>query len=171
VLSQLYWLLSTSVQEMASWTFTARFFFVVRWDSAIEMAGEWFSPTFRSFLKNSGDKAFCIVEFSKSSSLAIPVTSDFAKNGQCKLRNVGSHRPEKPNVFGQQSIREGMQRLHERSAIDLFRHDAMSWIDLVHQLDTRTYGLASGCPTVVMVQPSYDWKNDHLFACMMRGKR
>jgi len=88
-----------------------------------------------------------------------------------KWRGNGSHRPEKPNVFGQQSIREGMQRLHERSAIDLYRHDAMSWIDLVHQLDTRTYGLALGCPTVVMVQPSHDWKNDHLFACMMRGKR
>ncbi len=27
------------------WAFTARLFFVVRWDSAIEMAGEWFSCT------------------------------------------------------------------------------------------------------------------------------
>jgi hypothetical protein len=31
-------------------------------------------------------------------------------------------------VDGQQTIREGMHRLHERTATDLFRHDATNWI-------------------------------------------
>jgi hypothetical protein len=29
--------------------------------------------------------------------------------------------------MGQQTIREGIQRVQERSSNDLFRHDAMSW--------------------------------------------
>jgi hypothetical protein len=64
-----------------------------------------------------------------------------------------------------------MHKLHERSVKDLFRHDATSWIDLVHQLDALTYGPASGSPAVVMVQPTQDRKSDHLLACVMRGKR
>jgi hypothetical protein len=36
-----------------------------------------------------------------------------------------------------------MQRLQERSLEDLLRHDATSWMDLVHQLDDRTRGPAS----------------------------
>jgi hypothetical protein len=63
-----------------------------------------------------------------------------------------------------------MQRRQERSAQDLFSHDATSWMDLVHQLDARTCGPASGCPAVVMVQSTHDWKSDHLLACLMRGK-
>jgi hypothetical protein len=63
-----------------------------------------------------------------------------------------------------------MQRLHERPAKGLFRHDATSWMDLVHQLDTRIRGPASGSPVVVMVESTHDWKSDHLIACLMRRK-
>ena len=82
----------------------------------------------------------------------------------------GSRSQEKTRVYGQKTIREGMQRLHERSAQDLSRHDATSWMDLVHQLGVRTCGPALGCPAVVMVQSTNDWKSDHLLACLMRGK-
>ncbi len=37
-----------------------------------------------------------------------------------------------------------MQRLHKRSAEDLFSHDVMSWMDLLHQLDSRTRGPCIG---------------------------
>ena len=63
-----------------------------------------------------------------------------------------------------------MHRLHERSAKDLFSHDATSWMDLVHQLDARTRGPASGCPVVVMVQPTHDRKSDHLVPCILSGR-
>ena len=49
-----------------------------------------------------------------------------------------------------------MHKLHERPVKDLFRHGATSWIDLVHQLDALIYGLASGSPAVIMVQPTQD---------------
>jgi hypothetical protein len=67
-------------------------------------------------------------------------------------------------------MREGIQRLHEKLATDLFRHDTTSWMDLVHQLDARTPGAASGCPVVVVVQPTHDRKSDHLLSSVMRGK-
>jgi len=73
-------------------------------------------------------------------------------------------------VYVQQIIREGMQRLHERSAKDLFRQDAMSWMDLVHRLDSRTSGTSSGCPLVVMVEPTHDRKCDHLVPYILRGR-
>ena len=82
----------------------------------------------------------------------------------------GSRSQEKTRVYGQQTIREGMQKLHERSAKDLFSHDAISWMDLVHQLDSRTRGPASGYPLVVMVQPTHDRKSDHLIPCILRGR-
>jgi hypothetical protein len=63
-----------------------------------------------------------------------------------------------------------MRRLQERSAKDLFRHDTPSWMDLVHQLNVRTRGSASGCPVVVMVQPTHDWKSDHFAPCIPRGR-
>ena len=63
-----------------------------------------------------------------------------------------------------------MHRLQERSVIDRFSHDAPSWMNLVPQLSCQTRGPASGCPAVVMVQPTHDWKSDHLLACLMRGK-
>src|SRR5207245_1178493 len=50
---------------------------------------------------------------------------------------------------------------------DLFRHDATSWMDLVHQLDARTRDPASGCPVVVVVQPTHDRTSDHLVACIL----
>jgi hypothetical protein len=81
----------------------------------------------------------------------------------------GSHIQKKTGVRVQQTIREGKQRLHERAAKDLFIHDTMSWMDLVHQLDARARTTASGCPMVVMVQPTYSGNSDHLVACMMRG--
>jgi len=40
---------------------------------------------------------------------------------------------------------------------DVFRHDPTSWMDLVHQLDARSPGPASGYPVIVMVQPTHDW--------------
>ena len=73
-------------------------------------------------------------------------------------------------MYGQQTIREGMQKLQERSAKDLFRQYAPSWMDLVHQLDSRTHGPASGYPLVVMVQPTHDRKSDHLVPCIPRGR-
>jgi hypothetical protein len=62
-----------------------------------------------------------------------------------------------------------MQRLHKRSAEDLFSYDAMSWMDLVHQLDSRIRGPASGYPLVVMVEPTDDRKGEHLIPCILRG--
>ncbi len=43
-------------------------------------------------------------------------------------------------------------------------------MDLVHQLDARTHGPASDCPAVVMVQPTHDWKSDHLVPCILSGR-
>src|SRR5215469_6303410 len=45
-----------------------------------------------------------------------------------KWQANGSHGYEKTPVYGQQAIRKGMHRPHERSATDLFRHDAPSWM-------------------------------------------
>jgi hypothetical protein len=73
-------------------------------------------------------------------------------------------------MYGQQTIKKGMHRLQARSAKDLFRHDATSWIDLVHHLSSRTCGPASGCPVVVMVQPTHDRKSDHLVPCILSGR-
>ena len=53
---------------------------------------------------------------------------------------------------------------------DRFRHDAPSWMDLVHQLDARTRGPASGCPAVVMMQPTQDRKSDHLVPYILSGR-
>src|SRR5258708_28495990 len=63
-----------------------------------------------------------------------------------------------------------MQRLQERSAKDRFRHDATSWMHLVHRLASRTRGPASGCPAVLMVQPTHDRKSDHFAPCILRGR-
>jgi hypothetical protein len=63
-----------------------------------------------------------------------------------------------------------MHRLQERSAQDLFSHDATSWMDLVQQLDALTCGPASGSPLIVMVQSTHDRKSDDLLACLVRGK-
>ena len=41
----LYWLLSTSVREHGLLSFSARFFLVVRWDSATDPGGKSFSYT------------------------------------------------------------------------------------------------------------------------------
>ncbi len=62
-----------------------------------------------------------------------------------------------------------MQWLHEQTAKDLFRHDATSWMDPVHQRDARIRSPASGCPAVVMVQSTQDRTSDHLLACILRG--
>jgi len=63
-----------------------------------------------------------------------------------------------------------MQKLHERSAEGLFRHDAQSWMHLVHRLYSRTSGNDSGYPLVVMVEPTYDRKSDHFAPCILRGR-
>jgi hypothetical protein len=82
----------------------------------------------------------------------------------------GSHAQEKTVGYGQQTIREAMHRLQERPAKDPFRHDAHSWIDLVHLLDTRTPVPASGDPLIVMVQPSHDRKSDHFVPCILSAR-
>ena len=71
---------------------------------------------------------------------------------------------------GQQTFREAMHRLHERSAKDLFRPEATSLDDLVHQLSSRPRGPASGCPAVVMVQPTHDRESDHLVPCILTAR-
>jgi hypothetical protein len=78
-----------------------------------------------------------------------------------------SRSQEKTPECGQLTIREGIQQLYERPAKDLFRHDATIWMDLVHQLDARTRGPASGSPVVVMVQPTHDGKSNHLVSCTL----
>jgi hypothetical protein len=85
------------------------------------------------------------------------------------LQGNRSHGPEKTGLYGQQAIRGGMRRPHQRAAKGLLRHDATNWMDLIHQLDARTRGPASGCPAVVMVQSTHDRTSDHLVPCMMRG--
>ena len=87
-----------------------------------------------------------------------------------KLQGHGSQVPEKTGVDGLRTTRDGMQRLQERPLADLFRYNTTSWMDLVHQMSSRTRGPASGCPLVVMVQPTYSGNSDHSVACMMRGK-
>jgi hypothetical protein len=67
-------------------------------------------------------------------------------------------------------MRDGMHRLQERPAKDLSRHDATSWMDLVHQLSSQTRRTASGCPVVVMVQLTHDRKSDHLVACILSAR-
>ena len=63
-----------------------------------------------------------------------------------------------------------MQRLHERPVTDFFRHDATSWMELVHRLDARTRGPPSGSPLISMVQPTHDRKSDHLVVCILSGR-
>jgi hypothetical protein len=86
------------------------------------------------------------------------------------LQGNGSHGPEKTDMDGQQTIREGIQRLEERSIKDRFRHDAPCWMDLVHQLDARIRGPASGSPVVVMVQSFHDRNGNHFAPCILRGR-
>jgi hypothetical protein len=43
-------------------------------------------------------------------------------------------------------------------------------MDLVHQLDARTYGIASYDPLIVVVQPTHDRKSDQLVPCILGGK-
>ncbi len=43
-------------------------------------------------------------------------------------------------------------------------------MDLVHQLDARTYGIASCDPLIVVVQPTHDRKSDQLVPCILGGK-
>ncbi len=73
-------------------------------------------------------------------------------------------------MSGQPTMREGLHRIHERPVKDLFRHDAPSWMDLVHQLDARPRGTASGYPAVVMVQPTHDRQSDHFAPCIQSGR-
>jgi hypothetical protein len=73
-------------------------------------------------------------------------------------------------VYGQQTVTEDMQRLLVSPAKDPFSHDATSWMDLVHQLDARTDGTASGDQLIVMMQSSHDWKSEHLVPCILRGR-
>jgi hypothetical protein len=43
-------------------------------------------------------------------------------------------------------------------------------MDQVHQLDARTRRPASGCPAVVMMESTQDWKCDHLVACILSAR-
>ena len=46
----------------------------------------------------------------------------------------------------------------------------MSWMDLVHQLDARTRDPSSGCPVVVVMQPTQDRKSNYLVPCILRRR-
>jgi hypothetical protein len=41
---------------------------------------------------------------------------------------------------------------------------------LIHQLDALTYGPASGCPAIIMVQSTHDRTSHYLLACILRGR-
>jgi hypothetical protein len=108
----------------------------------------------------------------KSASWAITTTAFSLSGGtqpSIEERNL-SRTQENTRMYGQQTIKKGMHRLQARSLADLFRHDATSWIDLVHHLSSRTCGPISGCPAVVMVQPTHYWKSDHLVTCILSGR-
>ena len=107
----------------------------------------------------------------RSLELSLPPSFLWSNGTQPPIEEGNRSRPpEKTRIFGQQITEEGIQRLQERSAKDLFRHDATSWMDQVHQLDACTYGPVSGCPVIVVVQPTHDRTSDHLLTCLMRGK-
>ena len=98
--------------------------------------------------------------------------ASFSLSGGARLSIQEGNRsvsPEKISVYEPPTLKKGIHRRHERPAKDLLRHEATSWMDLVHQLVSRTCCLASGCPMVVMVKPAHEWQCDHLVACTMRG--
>jgi hypothetical protein len=43
-------------------------------------------------------------------------------------------------------------------------------MDLVLRLDALTYGLVSGSPLILMVQPTHDRTSNHLVPCILRGR-
>src|SRR5205085_367412 len=80
-----------------------------------------------------------------------------------------AHPTRKTRAFLQHTLKEAMQRLHERFAKGTFIHDAVSWMHLVHRLYYPTSCTDSGYPLVVMVEPTHSRNSDHLVTCMMRG--
>ena len=110
---------------------------------------------------------------SRKRQLGLSLSASFSLSGgtQPSIEEGNRSRSqEKTPVNGQQTIREGMQRLHERPVTDFFRHDATSWMELVHRLDARTRGPPSGSPLISMVQPTHDRKSDHLVVCILSGR-
>src|SRR2546423_599706 len=43
-------------------------------------------------------------------------------------------------------------------------------MDLIHQLAALTYGPASGCPVIIMVQSTHDRTSNYLLACILIGR-
>ena len=78
---------------------------------------------------------------------------------------------EKPRVYLQHTLKEAMQRLHGRPAKDLFIHDIVSWMHLVHQQYYPVRCPDSGSLSVVMVEPTNSRNSDDFVPCLMRGKR
>jgi hypothetical protein len=64
-----------------------------------------------------------------------------------------------------------MQRLPERSAKGISRHDAASWSHLVHRLYYRTSCTDSSYPLIVMVESTQDRNSNYPAFYMMRGLR
>ena len=64
-----------------------------------------------------------------------------------------------------------MQRQHERLGKDTSTHDADIWMHLVRRLFYWTCATDSGCPLVIMVEPTQYRNSHHLVCCTMRGKR
>jgi hypothetical protein len=77
---------------------------------------------------------------------------------------------EKTCVYLQHTLREAMQRLHERSAKGIFIDDTVSWRHLVYRPYYRTRCTNSGYPSVVMVETTHSRKSDHLVPCILRGR-
>jgi hypothetical protein len=75
----------------------------------------------------------------------------------------------KIRAYLQHTLRQAMQRLHERSTKGTFIHDAASWSHLVHRQYYRTRCTDSGYPLVVMVEPTHYWNSTHLATCILRG--
>jgi len=69
-------------------------------------------------------------------------------------------------VYLLHTIREAMQRLHERSAKSFTIHNAVSWMHLIHRLYYRTSCTDSGYPLVVMVKSTHYWNSNYFAPCM-----
>ena len=151
----MYWLLGTSVRK--------------RWTGPPDCS----VPLAQHAMKGQGEPGFLVVTARKSPVMATwdirsrkrpfelssPASFTLSDGTQSSIEEGnGSHSQGKTGRSGQPTLTKGMHGLHERAAKDHLRHDATSWMDLVHQLNARTRGPVSGCPVVVVVESTHHWR-------------